>query len=196
MKMAEEKLIQLRKKIKAKKPNFVRQDSHKQAEVKKNWRKPKGLQSKMRLRKKGYRKSVAVGYGSPKKVYGLHPKGLQSIIIKSIKEIENIDPKTQGIIISKTLGQKKKVELIKKAKEKAITILNVKDADKFLKQVEDKLKTKQEEKRAKEAEKAKKKKESEKKGEEKEKLDEKLSEDEKKEKEKEEKEKVLTKKGA
>ena len=68
--MAEENLLQLRKRIKAKKPNFVRQDSHKQKEVKKKWRKPKGMQSKMRLKKKGYRKSVSIGYGSPKKVNG------------------------------------------------------------------------------------------------------------------------------
>ena len=39
-------LLKLRKRIKKKKPRFVRQDSHKKPKLKKKWKKPKGLQSK------------------------------------------------------------------------------------------------------------------------------------------------------
>ena len=55
--MEKKDLLEFRKKIKAKKPNFIRQDAHKKGEIKKKWRRPKGLQSKMRLHKRGYRKS-------------------------------------------------------------------------------------------------------------------------------------------
>ena len=48
-KMAEtKKLLELRKKIKGKKPNFIRQDAHKHKRLARKWRKPKGIQSKMR----------------------------------------------------------------------------------------------------------------------------------------------------
>ena len=54
--------------MKKKKPKFIRQDAHKKGRLAKKWRKPKGLQSKMRLCKKGYRKRISKGYKSPKEV--------------------------------------------------------------------------------------------------------------------------------
>jgi len=190
----EKDMLKLRKKIKSRKPNFLRQDSHKQKEVKKNWRKPKGIQSKMRLHKKGYRKSVAIGYGSPRKVYGLHSSGLKQTLIDSVKELDKINKEVEGIIISRTVGLKKKIVIVKKAKEKGIKILNIKNPDNFIKQTEERFAKKKEVKKVKQEEKAKKKKETEEKAKEKEeKLAEKVSEEEKKEQDKKEQDKVLTK---
>ena len=50
--------LELRKKIKAKKPNFVSQDTHKRKRIRPRWRKPRGWHSKIRLHKIGYRKMV------------------------------------------------------------------------------------------------------------------------------------------
>jgi len=194
--MDKKELLELRRRIKKKKPNFIRQDAHKRSRLNKRWRRPKGIQSKMRLHKSGYRKSISVGYGSPRAVFGLHSTGLKPELVNSLKDLENIDSKVQGIILSHSIGQKKKTEMILKAKEKGITILNVKDIDKFLKNMEDKIKSQQERKKAKDEEKSKKKKEAEKtkvKGDKK--LSDKLSDEEKKDEEKKEKDKLLTKKG-
>lgn len=133
--------LELRSKIKSKKPTFKVQDSHKKSRVSSTkWRKPKGIQSKIRLSKKGYCKKVKVGYGSPKVVRGLDKSGLVAVIVSSIKGIESIDAKTQGIIFSSTVGARKKVELVKAATEKKIKLLNLKDADAFLSGVEKDLK--------------------------------------------------------
>ncbi len=186
-------LLKLRKRAKAKKPNFVRQDSHKKAEIKKRWRRSKGLQSKMRLHKKGYRKSPSKGYRSPAVVRGLHPSGLVPVVVSSKKELENIDTKNQGAIISKSVGMKKRIELVNYTKEKGITILNIKDIDKFLADVDKKMKEKKEKKEVKKKEKEKKKEAKPKKEE---KLAEKLTEEERKEQEKKKQDKLLTKKEA
>ena len=84
------KLIILRKAMKAKKPSFIRQDSHKKKRVGLAWRKPKGLQSKMRLSIKGYRKTANPGYGSPKLVAGLSKEGLVKVNVGCVKDLEKI----------------------------------------------------------------------------------------------------------
>ncbi|MBW2996082.1 50S ribosomal protein L32e [Candidatus Woesearchaeota archaeon] len=187
--------IELRKAIKAKKPVFVSQDSHKRKRLSKKWQKPKGWQSKIRLNKRGYRKTVRPGYGSPKAAYSLDPSGLEAVRIHSISELSKINKETQGIIIASVVGTKNKISIINKAKEAGIKILNIKDPDAYLKKVEESIKKKKEEK-AKRTEKKQAEKKKAKKKEEKDKLQEKLSEDEKKDEEKKEKEKVLTKKEA
>jgi len=138
------RLLELRRLIKNKKPDFIRQDSHKKKRIDNSWKKPKGMHSQMRHNRSGYRKLLQVGYGSPKLVRGMHPSGLKSVEIANVNELLKIDPKEEGIIIKK-VGLKKKVEIIKEAEKKGIKILNVKDPKKFITDVETMLKTRKEE---------------------------------------------------
>src|SRR3989344_5256485 len=127
-------LIELRKKIKAKKPSFARKDSHKKTSLGTKWRKPKGLQNKRRKHLKGHQKTVRQGYRSPFAVRGLHKSGLEIVNVRSLN-LENINPKTQAIELSATLGMKTKTAIIKEAQKKNITIVNIKNPAVFLKQV-------------------------------------------------------------
>jgi large subunit ribosomal protein L32e len=191
-----EKLLQIRTQLKKKKPSFARQDSHKKAKIKRRWRSPRGIHSKMRLGIKGYRRSVSSGFRSPRLVKYLHKSGLREINVSSVKDINNIDPIKEGIIIARAVGLKKKVDVIKKALEKNIRILNVKDPQAFIKYVEDSLEQRKEEKKKQEKKREEKIKEREKKAKEKKKdeLAKKVeTEEEKQKREKEEKDKLLTK---
>ncbi|MBW2982334.1 50S ribosomal protein L32e, partial [Candidatus Woesearchaeota archaeon] len=109
--MEKNDLLKLRKRRKTKKPNFIRQDSHKKKEVKKRWRRPKGLQSKMRLCKRGYKKCPSQGYRSPSIIRGLHSTGLAPVIVCSKRNLEKIS-KNEGAIIAKSVGMKKRIELV------------------------------------------------------------------------------------
>ncbi|MBA3064812.1 50S ribosomal protein L32e [Candidatus Woesearchaeota archaeon] len=176
-----------------KKLKFIRQDAHKKVRLGKKWRRPRGLHSKMRLSKKGYNKSVSVGYGSPRKTRNMHSSGLKLIIIKSLKDLEKIDTKNECVAVAKTIGLRKKVEILKQAVKKGIKVVNIKDVNKFLKDVEEKIKKSKEEKEnlkkkkeIKEKEKAAKKKTIEEKVE--------KTDEEKKEEKKKERDKLLTKK--
>jgi large subunit ribosomal protein L32e len=191
-------MLNLRKQIKRRKPCFIRQDAQKIKEIEPKWRKPKGIHSKMRRKLRGHRKSPSPGYGSPKAVRGIDNSGLKPVRVSSTKDLDKIDPKKQGVILSATVGLRKKIEIIKKTIDKKIKILNLKDPARFLKDTEENMKKRKEAKESKEKEKEKKVKEKEKKSAEKkkEKLAEKLTDDEKKEKEKKEKDKLLTKKEA
>ena len=177
-----------------KKLKFTRQDAHKKVRLGNKWRRPKGLHSKMRIGFKGYNKSVSIGYGSPKNTRGLDKSGLKLIIIKSLKDLEKIDIKKECIAVAKTIGLRKKVEILKQAVKKSINVVNVKDINKFLKGVEEKIKKSKEEKEKLKKKKDLKKKEKEKEAEKKT-IDEKVekTDEEKKEEEKKEKDKILTK---
>jgi len=189
-------LIIKRKAMKAKKPIFRRQDSHKKSRLGSGWRKPKGLHSKVRLCKKGYCRSVSTGYGSPKNVAGLSREGLVKVNIASVNDLNIIDNKIQGVIINSSVGNKKRLDIIKTAKEKNIMILNLKDPEKYAAKIEDAMKKKRQDKDSKKKEKEMKAKEKEEKK--KEKLEAKIEKEEtgeeKKDREKKEKDKILTSK--
>jgi len=60
------KLISKRRKEKEKKPDFIRQESWRYKRLKENWRRPRGLDNKMRRRIKGWPACPNVGYRGPK----------------------------------------------------------------------------------------------------------------------------------
>jgi len=109
---------------KRKKPDFKRQESWRYKRVKESWRKPRGIDSKMRKKVKGWPPSPEAGYRSPKKIRGLHPSGYEEVRVQSLEDLTNIDPETQAIRIARTIGAKKRVEISTKAEERGIHVLN------------------------------------------------------------------------
>jgi len=114
----------LRLKIKRKKPKFIRQGGKNLRRVGEKWRKPTGSQSKLRKHKKGRGYIPHPGYGSPKSVKGLHPSGFEEILVHNIKDLERIDSKKQACKIASKVGKKKRIEIMKKAEELKIKVLN------------------------------------------------------------------------
>jgi len=149
-----------------KKPKFVRQESNKKKALGSKWRRPKGLQSKLRLSKAGHRKKVSIGYGSSNKTKNLDPSGLKRKWVYNLDDILNVQ-KDEGIIISSSVGNKKRLEILKKAKEQKIKILNIRDIDGKIKQITESVEKKKKEAEEKDKERKKAKEEAEKKKEEK-----------------------------
>lgn len=145
------KLIDLRNRMKKKKPDFVRQDVTKKKRLAKNWRKPRGIDSKLRLQLRGKGKLVKVGYKSPREVRGLNREGLKEVMICNVKDLELVKEGMIGVI-SSTVGIKKKIVIIKKATEKKIKLTNY--TEEFIKKIEEKLKSKKTEQKEKEIKKA------------------------------------------
>ena len=175
--------LELRNALKRKKPVFLKQDAHKKSKLKKNWRRPRGRHSKMRFRLASYRKRPNVGYSSPRSVRGLNPKGFREVHVYNLEDLDKVQ-KNEVVVIGRIVGLKKQVALLKKIKElKDLTVLNVKDVDKFIKETEEKLQAKKKESAEKEKEKKKSKEEAVKKAEEKKKEEEKKTEEEKKKEE-------------
>jgi large subunit ribosomal protein L32e len=121
-----QKALKARKRAKKKKPDFIRSESWRYAKLKENWRRPRGLDHKMRRKIKGWPPTVSVGYKGPKVARGLHPSGYKEVLVHNAKEIANVDPKTEAARIAHTVGKKKRVQIIAEAKKKKVFILNFK----------------------------------------------------------------------
>ncbi len=109
------------------KPDFLIRESKFSAKVKKRWRFPRGKHSKRRQFHRGRPPMPTPGYGAPKSAHGLDRSGLVPVRIQRAQDLESFDSRTQGAVISSTMGSRKKIELLKLAQQKKITVLNVKD---------------------------------------------------------------------
>ena len=96
---------------------FMRQDYYKFKRLKRSWRRPKGMHSKMRVGKCGSGVRARIGHSSPEKP--------GYIIVKNMGDINNLT-KGSEIIISSNLGSKKTMSIVNKAKEIGLKILNMK----------------------------------------------------------------------
>ena len=121
-----QKALKARKRAKNKKPAFVRPESWRYMKLKENWRRPRGLDNKMRRKIKGWPPSVSVGYKGPKVARGLHPSGYKEVLVHNAKELSSIDPKTEAARIAHTVGKKKRTQILAEAKKLKVSILNVK----------------------------------------------------------------------
>ena len=117
-------LLQLRKKIADKRPEFVRQESWRYDRLAPNWRKPKGKDNKMRRQVSGVPPLAKVGYKGPRKSRGLHPSGYNDILIFNIKDLTKIDPKVDAVRIAHTVGNKKRIAIVTEATKLKMKILN------------------------------------------------------------------------
>ncbi|MCD6591026.1 MAG: 50S ribosomal protein L32e [Candidatus Aenigmarchaeota archaeon] len=118
------KLLELRKKIKKKKPKFKRQEWFRKKPLGEKWRKPRGINSKLRIRKKSKGKVPSPGYGSPRLVKGLNSEGYREILVRNVRDLEKINPKEEIAVIASGVGKKKRFEIIEKALKKNIKIGN------------------------------------------------------------------------
>lgn len=125
MQRNKKKLLELRKKIRKKRPSFRRVESWRYIRVKDSWRKARGIDSKTRKKKKSGVKSPSVGYRSPKNVRGLHPSGYAEARVITMDDLANLNPQKHAIKISSKLGSKKRIALIDYAQSRKFKILNV-----------------------------------------------------------------------
>lgn len=124
-----EKALRLREQIKRKRPDFVRQESWRYDRLKENWRRPKGIDNKMRQKKKGWPPTVNIGYRGPKAARGLHPSGYEEVLVYSVDEVAKVNPEAQAIRIAHTVGKRTRMLIIAEAKKRNIKILNLGESE-------------------------------------------------------------------
>jgi large subunit ribosomal protein L32e len=131
-----EKALELRKRAKKKKPNFVRHEGWRYKRLSEGWRRPRGLDNRMRRKIKGWPPTVNVGYRGPKVARGLHPSGYKEVLVYNTNDLEEIDPKTQAIKIAHTVGKRKRAKILVEARKKKITVLNFKEVKEVVEEKE------------------------------------------------------------
>ncbi len=131
--------------METKKPKFLRRTWNRYVKLgkgrkkKQKWRNPTGRDNKMREKRKGYPAVVSVGYKKPEKLRKTI-ENKKVILAMNFRDLEKVGK--NEIVIIGNVGKKKKIELVKKAKEMKIKINNI-NTKNFLKDIENEKKQKE-----------------------------------------------------
>lgn len=89
-----------------------------------SWRRPRGKDSKQRRGLESKGAWPTVGYSQPRGIRGLHPTGLQDLLVHNVRELDGVDGKTTAVRIAGAVGSLKRADIVKKAGELKIRVLN------------------------------------------------------------------------
>ena len=117
-------LLEMRAKAAKHRPKFVRQESWRYDKLKPSWRKPRGVDNKIRLQQAGFPPLVKVGYRTPRVARGLHPSGMLEKLVHNEAELDGVDPKVYALRIARTVGARKREAIRDKAAKLGLKILN------------------------------------------------------------------------
>ena len=118
--------LRLRARAKNKNPTFIRAESWKYDRFSVSWRRPRGLDNKIRRKIKGWPPGASTGYKGPKIARGLHPSGYREVIVHNVADLSAVDINTQAARIAHRVGKRKRIDIISEAKKLNIKILNIK----------------------------------------------------------------------
>ncbi|ADN51779.1 50S ribosomal protein L32e [Vulcanisaeta distributa] len=120
-------LLRLRLLMERREPRWMRMDEWRYLRVAhgEHWRRPRGNDNKIRLEIKGYPKRVKVGYGKPRLTRNLHPSGFKLVIVHRPEDVDKVDPAREAIVIGRTVGLRKRVEIVRRAIERGVRVINV-----------------------------------------------------------------------
>jgi large subunit ribosomal protein L32e len=124
------KAIKLRGKISSERPTFNRSETHRFPRLGEKWRSSKGIRSKMRLKKRSRAAIVETGYRGPTVARGLRSNGKSEILVSNVEDLTKVNSESQVARIDAAVGKRKRLEIIDKAKELKIKIVNIRMSDK------------------------------------------------------------------
>jgi large subunit ribosomal protein L32e len=109
-----------------KKYKFARHQSDIFKRVKPSWRRPHGIDSKVRMRCKGVKRRPGVTFKQPELLRHLLPNGLRKVRIFNVDELEALTCLNRFYCgeIAHAVGARKRIAIVNRAKELGIHLLN------------------------------------------------------------------------
>lgn len=117
-------LVAKRKEVSKGRPKFIRQESWRYVRIHPEWRKPKGIDNKVRRQDKGWPALVRVGYRGPIMARGLHPSGHYEVLVQNAGQLDGLVPGRDVARIGRTVGAKKRETILARATELGIRVVN------------------------------------------------------------------------
>lgn len=89
-----------------------------------SWRKPKGIDGRVRRRFKGALPMPSVGYGSNKKTRNVHPNGFKSVVVSNVSELEMLmmHNRTYAATIAHSVSSRVRRNIVERAEQLAIRV--------------------------------------------------------------------------
>ena len=91
-----------------------------------SWRKPKGIDGRVRRRFKGAIPMPSIGYGSDKVTRNIHPHGFKSVVVSNPAELEMLmmHNRTYAATVAHSVSSRVRREIIQRAEQLAIRVTN------------------------------------------------------------------------
>ncbi|KAG4436151.1 60S ribosomal protein L32 [Cadophora sp. M221] len=93
-----------------------------------SWRKPKGIDNRVRRRFKGQMVMPSIGFGSNKKTRHMMPSGHKAFLVNNVRDVDLLlmHNKTFAAEISHAVSSRKRIEIVARAKELGVKVTNPK----------------------------------------------------------------------
>ncbi|KAH8894885.1 60S ribosomal protein L32 [Thozetella sp. PMI_491] len=107
---------------------FNRHQSDRFMRVDRSWRKPKGIDNRVRRRFKGNAVMPSIGFGSNKKTRYLTPSGHKAFLVSNVPDVELLlmHNRTFAAEIAHNVSARKRIEIITRAKQLGVKVTNPK----------------------------------------------------------------------
>ena len=114
--------------VKKKKTTFDRFESDRYYRLDRSWRRPHGIDCRVRRRYRGVLRCPKIGYGSNKKTRNLLQNYKLKYVVNNLKELECLlmNNEKYCIEIGSTVGAVLRAEILKRAKELNLSVTNQK----------------------------------------------------------------------
>mmetsp|Transcript_8411 Transcript_8411/g.12163 ORF Transcript_8411/g.12163 Transcript_8411/m.12163 type:complete len:137 (+) Transcript_8411:264-674(+) len=91
-----------------------------------SWRKPKGIDGRVRRRFKGALPMPSIGYGSDKRTRNIHPNGFKSVVVHNVSELEMLlmHNRTYAATVGKSVSSRVRRLIVERAEQLAIRVTN------------------------------------------------------------------------
>ncbi|KAI6031797.1 60S ribosomal protein L32 [Pisolithus microcarpus] len=106
---------------------FKRHQSDRYHGVKEAWRKPKGIDNRVRRRFKGQLPMPKIGYGSNKKTRHLMPNGLKKFLVSNVKEVDILLMHNKSYCLQKSrtnVSSRNRAVILERAKALGVKVTN------------------------------------------------------------------------
>ncbi|KAB0791463.1 hypothetical protein PPYR_03263 [Photinus pyralis] len=112
--------------VKKRTKKFVRHQSDRYCKLKRNWRKPKGIDNRVRRRFKGQYLMPNIGYGSNARTRHMLPTGFKKVLIHNLKELEVLMMQNRKFCgeIAHGVSSKKRKIIVERAAQLSIRLTN------------------------------------------------------------------------
>ncbi|KAG4304737.1 hypothetical protein PORY_001790 [Pneumocystis oryctolagi] len=112
--------------IKKRTKRFVRHQSDRYKCISPSWRKPKGIDNRVRRKFKGQIAMPKIGYGSNKKTRHMRPNGYYTFLIQNISDVDVLLMHNKTYIgeIASSLSSKKRILIVERAKQLGVRLTN------------------------------------------------------------------------